>query len=281
LKNKFSNEQLYDWTLGKLSALYFQAYQLAMNLGVQAQNAWAFEKGISINEDGGVQPFIQNGHWDNLHQGLLAGEALQLDLQRMEAAYMQQDQRRMEITKTIQLSTLKDGTDTINAIECLQTNGNCVFDLSETLFSKDYPNHYCRQIKSVSISIPAVLGPYQNINATLKQTANAVNQKPNDRTQIKDYRTNQQIAISHAMNDSGMFQLNFNDPRYLPFEGTGAISSWKLSIPLANNPGLVKSLIPPGKTVGVDQLTISEVIMEIKYTALDGGIPTITNHTAT
>jgi hypothetical protein len=34
----------------------------------------------------------------------------------------------------------------------------------------------------------------------------------------------QSIATSHAQNDSGMFELNFRDERYLPFEGAGAIS---------------------------------------------------------
>ena len=39
------------------------------------------------------------------------------------------------------------------------------------------------------------------------------------------------IATSHAQNDSGMFQLNFNDERYLPFEGAGVISEWQISMP--------------------------------------------------
>jgi hypothetical protein len=28
--------------------------------------------------------------------------------------------------------------------------------------------------------------------------------------------------------DAGMFELNFRDERYLPFEGAGAISEWRL-----------------------------------------------------
>jgi len=27
------------------------------------------------------------------------------------------------------------------------------------------------------------------------------------------------IAVSHGMDDNGQFLLDFNDPRYLPFEG--------------------------------------------------------------
>jgi hypothetical protein len=40
----------------------------------------------------------------------------------------------------------------------------------------------------------------------------------------------QSVATSNAQNDSGLFELNFRDERYLPFEGTGAISSWRLEL---------------------------------------------------
>ncbi|MBK9227461.1 MAG: hypothetical protein IPL67_10515 [Ignavibacteria bacterium] len=36
---------------------------------------------------------------------------------------------------------------------------------------------------------------------------------------------------STGQNDSGVFELNFRDERYLPFENTGAISSWRLELP--------------------------------------------------
>lgn len=42
-------------------------------------------------------------------------------------------------------------------------------------------------------------------------------------------------ATSSAQNDSGMFEVNFRDERYLPFEGNGAISSWQINLPLDCN----------------------------------------------
>ena len=65
------------------------------------------------------------------------------------------------------------------------------------------------------------------------------------------------MAISNGVNDSGMFELNFNDERYLPFEGTGAVSDWTLTLPKASN--------------RIDFSSISDVIIQIKYTATDGG----------
>ncbi|VVB63473.1 Uncharacterised protein [uncultured archaeon] len=62
-----------------------------------------------------------------------------------------------------------------------------------------------------------------------------------------------------------MFELNFNDNRYLPFEGAGAISDWKLQLSGKwKNEGDIVDLAQ------FDFSTISDVILHIKYTAKDG-----------
>jgi hypothetical protein len=65
------------------------------------------------------------------------------------------------------------------------------------------------------------------------------------------------ITTSHAQNDSGMFELNFNDDRYLPFEGAGVISDWQISMPKENN--------------YFDFASLSDVILHISYTSKNGG----------
>lgn len=262
LKNKFSRAQLYQWMVGKIAALYFQAYQLAYNLALQAEKAWQFERGND-------QTFIHVSYWDDLHHGLVAGEALQLELQRMEKAYMDQDIRTFEIEKVISLAQLAP-----QALQDLKTKGSCTFELTEKDFDVDYPGHYCRQIKSVSVSLPALLGPYQNIHAMLTQTGNKTLLQPDDNG-VKyllgvqgvnqpsssvlrmDMRANQQVALSQGLNDSGLFVLNFEDPRYLPFEGTGAVSSWQLEMPKAYN------------AISFDSIT--DVVVRLQYIALSGG----------
>jgi hypothetical protein len=67
----------------------------------------------------------------------------------------------------------------------------------------------------------------------------------------------QSIATSFAQNDGGMFELNFRDERYLPFEGGGAISQWLLEIPRDCN--------------AFEFDTISDVVFNLKYTAREGG----------
>jgi hypothetical protein len=68
-----------------------------------------------------------------------------------------------------------------------------------------------------------------------------------------DWRANQQIAISTGVEDSGMFELNFNDGRYLPFEGTGAVSTWQLEMPRSTN------------AINFD--TITDVLIHVRYIA--------------
>ena len=261
LKNKFTRTQMYQWMVGKLSALYFQAYQLAYNLAIQAEKAWQFEQSKQ-------QSFINPNYWQDLYQGLVAGEALQLDLQRMEKSYMDQDERKLEIEKMISLAQLDS-----QALQDLKNNGSCSFDLTEQDFDYDYPGHYCRQIKSISLSFPALLGPYQNIHATLTQTGSKVllqaddkgikyllgksNEQPDASILRVDMRASQQIALSQGLNDNGLFVLNFDDTRYLPFEGTGVVSSWRLDMP------------KPYNTINFDSIT--DVIIRLQYTALSGG----------
>jgi hypothetical protein len=72
-----------------------------------------------------------------------------------------------------------------------------------------------------------------------------------------NWKPNQEIAISRSDQDSGLFELSFGDERYLPFEGTGAVSTWELNLPQATN--------------RFDISTISDVIIHLDYTALNGG----------
>ncbi|HZR42457.1 MAG TPA: hypothetical protein VFB12_20210 [Ktedonobacteraceae bacterium] len=267
LKRKFSNQDLYQWTVNRLSVLYFQTFKLALDMALVVQKAYQYE----LNRD---DTYISFDYWDNLRQGLLAGEGLMLGLNQLEKAYIEGNVRRLEIEKTISLLQLAP-----QAFLDLKTSGKCQFQLSESLFDYDFPGHYCRQIKSIALTIPAVVGPYQNIHATLTQLSDRVLVQPNeagvnyllnggnmpDASILRSsWRRNQKIAISRGVNDAGLFELNFRDERYLPFEGTGAVSTWELSMPKATN--------------RIDFESLSDVIIHLSYTALDAGDSAFTAH---
>src|SRR5947207_8891812 len=68
-------------------------------------------------------------------------------------------------------------------------------------------------------------------------------------------------ALGNAQDDPGLFLTalndNLGDPRYLPFEGAGAISSWHLELPAATNE--------------IDLSMVADVVLHLHYTAVDGG----------
>jgi len=262
LKSKFTNKELYDWMVGQISAVYFQAYQMAYDLAKRAERSYKYE--IADSNDS----FISYGYWDSLKKGLLSGEKLQNDLMRMEAAYLEKNKRNYEVTKNVSLGMINP-----MALMQLRENGTCYFDLSEEIFDLDHPGQYMRRIKSVSITLPCISGPYAGVNAKLTLLSNSIRKttavdstdsttypKRTDGSEdrfIENLAMIQSIATSSSQNDHGLFFLDFKDDRFLPFEGAGAISSWKLEL--------------PGTFRGFDYSTISDVVMTVHYTAKEGG----------
>jgi len=257
---KFTNKELYDWMIGQISAVYFKSYQLAHDFAKKAERCYRFELG---NDDS----FISYGYWDSMKKGLQSAENLIYDIKRMQTSYLDKNKREYEITKHISLSML----DPLALVK-LRATGVCDFEVPEVLYDMDHPGQYFRRIKSVSISLPSIAGPYTSVSAKLSLVNNRYrkNTNPdnlattgylehpgNDERFVYNVGAIQSIAASNAQNDSGMFELNFRDERYLPFEGTGAISSWRLEL--------------PQEVRQFDYNTISDVIVHMKYTAREGG----------
>jgi peptidoglycan hydrolase-like protein with peptidoglycan-binding domain len=257
MRNKYTNQQLYSWMVTQISTVYFQSYQMAYDMAKRAEKCYRYELGLQDSS------FIQFGYWDSLKKGLLAGDRLMNDLRRLEAAYLDGNKRELEITKNISLAQIAP-----LSLVALRETGTCKLSLPEWLFNMDYPGHYMRRIKALSVSIPCVTGPYTNVNCTLslarnETRINALINGQYGRVDENDSRFQMQpgaissIATSHAQRDTGLFELNFNDDRYLPFEGAGAISDWQISLPMENN--------------YFDFSTLSDVIIHLSYTARDGG----------
>jgi hypothetical protein len=257
LRSKWSNDELFQWMSGQLSSVYFQSYKLAYDMAKQAERAMQYEL---LFDDS----FVEYGHWDSLRKGLLAGERLQLDLRRMEASYLQKNVREFEVTKRVSLR-LTDPT----ALLDLRELGRCTFAIPEVLFDLDHPGHYARRIKAVAVTIPAVVGPHTSLSAKLTllehrtristdTSGGYASEDPvNDGRFRLGYGPTTAIATSHGRGDTGLFQLDFRDDRWLPFEGAGAISRWRLQL--------------PDSVRQFDYETISDVEIQIQYTARDGG----------
>jgi len=276
MRSKYTNLELYQWQIGQISGVYFQSYRLAYDLAKRAERCFRFELGLTDSS------YINFGYWDSLKKGLMSGEKLQYDLRRLDSAYVEKNRREFELTKHISLA-LHDPLALIR----LRETGRCFFQLPEEIFDLDYSGHYFRRIKSVSMTLPCVVGPYTTAACTLRLlknslrivTTNGDNGYPrntddqglpaDDERFIENNIPVKAIAASNAQNDSGVFELNFRDERYLPFEGAGVVSDWSLELfndPRTNNPD------PDAPDFGrplrqFDYSTISDVVLHVKYTA--------------
>jgi len=81
---------------GQLSGLYLQAYGMAYDMARAAERAFQFECGVEETDARFVRPV----YWDSRRGGLLAGDALGLDLERMATAYQDAGARGMESRST-------------------------------------------------------------------------------------------------------------------------------------------------------------------------------------
>jgi hypothetical protein len=248
LRTRFTNDALYSWMEGTLRTLYFQCFQAAYEVARRAERCWRYERGADAS-------FVQFGAWDSSVRGLLAGERLYLQLKQMERAYLEKQVREFEITKHVSLLQL----DPI-AVIALKETGACEIDVPEWLFDLDFPGHYFRRLKTVSVTVPAVVGPYTSLSATLTLLSSKVRTSSrisgaydDDENYRPDHLAVEAIAASSGQNDSGRFELELRDEQYLPFEGAGVISRWRIEL--------------PRRFRSFDYDTISDVVLHMKYTA--------------
>jgi hypothetical protein len=260
-KGKKTNKALYTWMKREVKGLYSQAFQFAFEIARKAERALQHELG---NPE---LSYLQFGYLAGM-EGLLAGEKLYLDVKRMEMAYHEQNQRELELTKHVSVLQV----DPLALVQ-LRNTGRCTLELPESLFDMDGPGHFFRRIKTVAVSIPCVTGPYASVNCTLTLLKSSIRKTSvvgdqYTRIDASDDRFSdhfgslQSIVTSSAQNDSGLFETNLRDERYLPFENSGAISEWQLQLPA-----------DPSKKdpAQFDYSTISDVILHVRYTARDGG----------
>jgi hypothetical protein len=262
LRDKFPSAALYSWLAGRLGALYLQAYHLAYETARAAEQALLYECGLT---DTAANRVIQPAYWENRRKGLLAGEVLAVDLERLAAARQARSARGLEITRQVSLLAL----DPVAMLR-LRSEGTCDFSLSEELFDEDFPGHFRRQIRTITVAFTDADDQSVAVNATLTQLTHktVLEADPQAVKYLLDpqgtmpakirgeWMAGQQIALSQpdgGRENNGLFELRFDDDRYLPFEGTGAVSTWRL------------------QRSGRPQATLYDVTIIVKYTAQQGG----------
>lgn len=222
MTRKFTNEQLYDWMVSQLSSVYFISYDMAYRLAKKAELAYKYELGTDAN-------VISFGYWNSLHRGLLAGELLGTDIRKLELKYMDNNARRYEITQNFEFD--------IDVIEAGDPDKRGFFEKTLDFDSTGYQDLGNKRVKGVRVTIPCIVGPYENVAAklTVSQSGVVVNS----------------MITSSGNNDGGMLTFNFDDERYLPFEGVDLdkVPEWTL------------------KLLGPVNETAEKAILAVSYTA--------------
>lgn len=200
LTTKFTNVDLYSWMSAKLSSLYFSVYQIGLSSLTQLQDSYNYEL---VRTDS----FISQNSWDSLKKGLLAGEGLKLALTQLKESYFRNNVRRKEVEKVISLRKKFEKEEHTTKWNTFIDEGG---DISFGLFVSDFYSNKSNKsnksdklrIKSISVSVPGIVGAYETFDIMLKNNI-----------------FNQDIEVSRGINDFGVFPESINDGRYMPFEG--------------------------------------------------------------
>ena len=282
VRDKFTAHDLYLYLQEETLRLYRSTYDLALRAARQAQHAFNLERGHTSRH------LVRDCGWDTLREGLLAGERLSASLRHMEKAYLDENVREYELTKHFSLR-LHFPLEYVR----LRTTGRCEIEIPEWMYDLETPGMYMRRIKSVSLTLPCVTGPYTGVHSrlTLIDSTTRIDPSlrppahecccppepcdcdcggdcdcrrardyelcPDDPRAVRQYDAREAIATSTGQSDPGVFELNFDDPRYLPFEYRGAISRCRLELSQENN--------------FFDRDTLTDVVMRLNYTAREGG----------
>ncbi|RBL71464.1 insecticidal toxin complex protein TcaB2 [Pseudomonas sp. MWU13-2625] len=281
LKKRASNAELFGWLLGQLKALHYQAYDAVVSLCLSARAALSAETGEY--EVGDPLPRV----WQDNRHGLTAGEHLREYLLRMDRQYLQSHERRLERVKTVSLRRLFDDAsdpqagfaDWAQALADLIDKGTLEFQLTQLLFDRDHPGEYCRLLNLLEVDMAVLVGPYEDIQATLLQIGSMTATKasaasvaylhqPTGKVAPADVqfnlRSGQQIGLSVGLADNGMTAIRPDEGLLNPFENTGAVSRWQLNFPWPKNQPQASMLN-----------SVTDIIVRVRYTA-KAGEPTFT-----
>ncbi|XCN72201.1 MAG: hypothetical protein Q3M24_18125 [Candidatus Electrothrix aestuarii] len=262
LTNKFTSAALYNWMSRVIGDIYREFLQQATAMAKTAEIQLAFERQETSPS------FILSDYWsvtagerswhpddgDNQDRRGMTGSARLLrDIYRMDQHAFSTDQRKLQMSKTISLAML----DPV-AFQQFKQTGTLPFHTTLKQFDHDFPGHYLRLIKRVRTSVIALIPPTQGIKAMLSNSGISQvvvgTQNGNQFEQQSIQREPESVALTAAINDSGVFELLEQPEMLLPFEGLGVQTSWEFLLPKPAN--------------AFNFNTIADVLITIEYTAL-------------
>lgn len=248
LEHKFLNTAMLTW----LQRTSRDVYRTRLNYAIAA--AFMAERALAFELQNQALRTIRFDYFDPRRDGLLGATQLQTDLKTLENMRLTYMQRRLQLSKTISLAHLLP-----IAFQLFKSTGSILFNTLRSLFDHEFPGHYLRLIKSVKISVIALIPPHNGIRATLRNSgmSTVVVGPPYSNTFVPHtiQRNPEAVALSAPMQSTGLFILDYEGDLLLPFEGGGVDTEWLFELPRAAN--------------HFDYQTIVDVLVTIEYTALE------------
>lgn len=285
LTTGFAVGATYVWMIDRLEDLFAEANTATQSLCLAAESSYRYETGDFESR------LLRLDAWQGLWRGMLAGEALQTDLSTMETSFTKRHERHVQARKDISISSLlslAEGQSVTSALAKAIDAGKLSFRLGPGLFDGDFPGHYLRQIRSVALSFVVTPESEGDLSAAalqerpcmvLIQDANSILVQPSGEgaaslydpdlatdTVLNNARASQEVVFSSLgpVDSSSemeriVLRAEYADGRYLPFEGTGAISRW--------------TLLFTGTKSGLSSLKdrVSDIVLHMDYSAKFGG----------
>ena len=258
LATKFTNADLYEFMSGVLAHVYAFFLQQATAVARLAQAQLAFERQEPLDgyiaadywqpvtdaESGATEPVADR-------RGITGSTRLLQDLYRLDQQAFDTDRRKLHITQTVAVSQLA-----AFELQRFRDTGVLTFATPEALFDRDFPGHYLRLVKRVTVSMVALVSPLRGLRATLSASGVSRTVAPRAGFQTVTLRREpESISFTSPVSANGLFELEPEGAMLAPFEGMGVDTVWQLSLPKAANP--------------IDYRTIADVLLTIEYTALD------------
>jgi hypothetical protein len=244
-----TSADFHGWYVGRMTSLYNSAFDMALRFCRMAERAYQV--------DDPKARFI-NPVWDAQYNGLLSGQGLMLDLQRMDYAYMHRQSVGNQATLRVSLAALDP-----QALVVLRQSGQVMFSLREELFDEQFPDEYDRRIQGVRIRLDGLEGR-GDIAGRLALIGDRVyhDRRRSPEQSASHVLGRQQITLTSA--DTDTRRLATPEGRLAPFERCGVESTWILSIPAA-----VQAVRAKRKAFRQQELLakLADVTLEVTYTA--------------
>lgn len=267
---------IYNWLVARQEHIYGAAYDAVRALCMSAEAAWRYEIG-DYRRDSFIDTTAWRDNYKGMLVGEsllvnlqhMENEYLARNERRLTI------KKSFSLKKQLDNSAPENNS---KWAEIFKTDAERTTPLTHSFefkaedFDKSYPGQFLRQLKYVSVTLVLKTDKkVEELCAILKQTRSATLLEPdkdaarsfypgkendkdvtkareNTKLVLHNPRENQQIALSSTVAEDGLgydagtwvYELMFHDGRYLPYEGTGAISQWTLE--LLGDEGLLKDL---------------------------------------